>query len=272
MLRMPPLVPMIMLGAVASCGAAACATPKCAPASPDVAIAGAPPVPPTPTPQGAAATPAHAPSADDMKKVAATLERFHAAAASADEEGYFALFADGGVFMGTDAKERWTVPQFRAYAHPRFATGKAWSFRSVYREIAVRGDTAWFDESLDTPNLGPARGSGVLIRDAGGDWKIAQYNLSVPIPNERFAEVKKTIEGRPAPASAPGTGAAATAAPPPPKRLPAPSGDIIDPFAKPAPARAQDPPICASARAARARSSPAAPSLEAQCRAAGGTP
>lgn len=33
-----------------------------------------------------------------------------------------------------------------------------------------------------------------------------------------------------------------------------------------------DPPICTSARQARARNSPAAPSLEAQCRAAGGTP
>lgn len=33
-----------------------------------------------------------------------------------------------------------------------------------------------------------------------------------------------------------------------------------------------DPPICASARSARARNSPAAPGLERQCRAAGGTP
>lgn len=33
-----------------------------------------------------------------------------------------------------------------------------------------------------------------------------------------------------------------------------------------------DPPICANARQARARNSPAAPGLEAQCRAAGGTP
>ncbi len=268
MLRMPPLFPMIVLAAVASCGAAACATPKCAPASPDVAIAGAAPMPPAATPAGAAAPTAHPPSVDDMSKVAATLERFHAAAASADEEGYFALFADGGVFMGTDAKERWTVPQFRAYAHPRFATGKAWSFRSVYREIAVRGDTAWFDESLDTPNLGPARGSGVLVRDTKGDWKIVQYNLSVPIPNERFAEVKRTIEGRPAPATTP---APPAAQPPAQKRTPAPPGDIVNPSDRPAPTRL-DPPVCATARAARARNSPAAANLDAQCRAAGGTP
>jgi hypothetical protein len=40
----------------------------------------------------------------------------------------------------------------------------------------------------------------------------------------------------------------------------------------PGAARAADPPICAAARNARARNSPAAPNLEAQCRAAGGTP
>jgi ketosteroid isomerase-like protein len=135
------------------------------------------------------------PSPEDMAKVSATLEHFHEAAAAANEEAYFALFAEGAVFLGTDAKERWTVPQFRAYAHPRFASGKAWSFRSSRRDVSVRGDIAWFDEDLDTPNLGPARGSGVLVRDKQGAWKVAQYNLSIPIPNERFADVRKAIDG-----------------------------------------------------------------------------
>lgn len=156
---------------------AACATPKCAPRSPE----GAPPPPVAVT--------------EAMAKASSALDRFHAAAASADEEAYFGLFADGGVFLGTDGEERWTVPQFRAYAHPRFASGKAWSFRAARRELQVHGDTAWFDEDLDTPNLGPARGSGVLMRDAKGAWKVAQYNLSIPIPNERFADVKRVIEG-----------------------------------------------------------------------------
>jgi hypothetical protein len=127
-------------------------------------------------------------------EVARVLDDWHDAAAKADEERYFAHFAHGGVFLGTDGNERWTVPQFRAYAHPHFAKGKAWSFRSTRREITFIGDAAWFDEDLDTPNLGPARGSGVLVRDERGTWKIAQYNLSVPIPNERFKEVKALIE------------------------------------------------------------------------------
>jgi len=85
------------------------------------------------------------------------------------------------------------VPEFRAYARPHFAKGKAWSFRSTRRAIRISGDVAWFDEDLDTPNLGPARGSGVLVRTPAG-WKIEQYNLSVPIPNERFKDVKALIE------------------------------------------------------------------------------
>jgi hypothetical protein len=153
-------------------------------------------------PPGASAAPlssARPPAVDaDVAKV---LDDWHEAAAKADETRYFDHFAKGGVFLGTDGKERWTVPEFRAYAHPHFAKGKAWSFRSTRREITFLGDAAWFDEDLDTPNLGPARGSGVLVRDERGTWKIAQYNLSVPIPNERFKEVKAMIEApaKPAP-------------------------------------------------------------------------
>jgi ketosteroid isomerase-like protein len=221
----------------------ACSPPKCAPPYPGVTAehgaTGATPVIDTRLDAGVAATASAGPAAvaDEMAKAASTLDRFHAAAAAADEDAYFTLFADGGVFLGTDGTERWTVPQFRAYAHPRFASGKAWSFRSARRDLQVRGDTAWFDEDLETPNLGPARGSGVLVRDAKGDWKVAQYNLSIPIPNERFAEVRKVIAG-----------------------------------SSPAPAKSADPAVCAQARAARARSSPAAAALEKQCRAAGGTP
>ena len=159
---------------------AACASdPKCAPIAP-VGTA-------------TVASTAAAPTQDDMTRAGQVLDSFHAAAAAADEERYFAMFDQGGVFLGTDGKERWTVPQFRAYAHPRFATGKAWVMRSVHRELVVRGDSAWFDESLETQNLGAARGTGVLLRDPQGNWKVAQYNLSVPIPNEKFEAVKRVI-------------------------------------------------------------------------------
>lgn len=132
-------------------------------------------------------------------EVARTLDDWHDAAAKADEERYFAHFAEGGVFLGTDMTERWTVPDFRTYAHPHFAKGKAWTMRATRREITFVGTAAWFDEDLETARLGPARGSGVLVRDDAGKWKIAQYNLSVPIPNEKFGEVRALIDGAPRP-------------------------------------------------------------------------
>lgn len=123
------------------------------------------------------------------------LDDFHLAAAQADEARYFSYFAKEGVFLGTDPKERWTVQEFRAYAHPHFAQGKAWTFRARRRTFATSkdGNTAWFDEDLETKNLGPVRGSGVLVRE-GGRWLIAHYNLAVVIPNERFKEVKSLLE------------------------------------------------------------------------------
>ena len=126
------------------------------------------------------------------------LDDFHDAAAKADEARYFDHFNKRGVFLGTDATERWDVAAFRAWAHPHFEKGKAWSFKSTRRAILVAedGHTAWFDEDLATEKLGPARGSGVLVRDlSSGAWSIAQYNLALTIPNERFDAVRQALEG-----------------------------------------------------------------------------
>ena len=134
-----------------------------------------------------AAAPAASPS-----QVAAVLDDWHAAA---DEARYFAHFTRDAVFLGTDGTERWTRDAFKAWAHPFFARKKAWSFKSVTRHVAFSkdGQVAWFDEALDTPNMGPCRGSGVLVR-YGSKWWIAQYNLSIPIPNALTDEVKARIE------------------------------------------------------------------------------
>ena len=141
-----------------------------------------------------AAACAHAPAGPVARTaVGAELDDFHDAAARADEERYFAHFAPDGVFLGTDATERWNVAAFRAYAHPYFARGKAWSFRAARRAVVVRGDLAWFDEDLETQNLGPARGSGVLSL-RGGRWLIEQYVLSITIPNERFPAVRDLLK------------------------------------------------------------------------------
>jgi ketosteroid isomerase-like protein len=127
----------------------------------------------------------------------AVLDDWHRAAAAADEPRYFSHFTGDAIFLGTDKTERWDVPAFQKFAHPFFAKGKAWSFTPVRRDVIVGagGAIAWFDEDLDTPNLGPTRGSGVIVRDPGGAWKIAHYNLAITVPNDRIKAVKNVITG-----------------------------------------------------------------------------
>jgi ketosteroid isomerase-like protein len=112
------------------------------------------------------------------------LDSFHAAAAAANEDAYFAMFAPDAVFLGTDATERWGVATFRAFAHPFFASGKGWKYVPRGREVTFSedGQVAWFDEMLDNEKYGELRGSGVLVKHEG-TWKIAQYNLAFTVPN-----------------------------------------------------------------------------------------
>jgi len=131
---------------------------------------------------------------DKQAQVNKVLDDWHKAAGEAKEAAYFSQFTPDAIFFGTDAKERWTRDEFRKYAKPFFDKGKAWTFKPKNRHISVskEGTVAWFDETLETSNLGPSRGTGVLVFD-GKDWKIAQYHLCVPIPNEVFEPVKKII-------------------------------------------------------------------------------
>lgn len=132
------------------------------------------------------------PEADE---VSATLDAFHGAAASADGEAYFSLFAPNGVFIGTDKSERWPVETFKEYALPIFASGRGWTYVMTERHIdfSPDGQTAWFDELLNNEGYGTSRGSGVLIR-TGGDWKITQYHLTFPMPNDLAADFTRTIK------------------------------------------------------------------------------
>jgi ketosteroid isomerase-like protein len=130
----------------------------------------------------------------DTAAVNQTVDAWHRAAADADEGRYFGLMTADAVFLGTDATERWDAASFRAFAHPYFAKGKAWTFVPHDRHVmlALAGDVAWFDEKLDSASYGDCRGSGVLEKTAGG-WKIAHYNLTIPIPNALAKSVVQLI-------------------------------------------------------------------------------
>lgn len=235
----------------------------------------------------------------DTAEVTKVLDAFHAAAAKADEKTYFDLFAPEGVFIGTDATERWTVAQFREYAKPIFAKGRGWVYKPRLQSRHVdfvivhgSGDApaapspaptasptpappantpgstppsstpaskpsapsgpsapaaptspptpsappspsapsapgspaspskpsmppaptpapapapgatpssdaafAWFDELLDSEKYGLCRGTGVM-RKIGGEWKITQYHLTVPVPNELMEQVTRMIKAK----------------------------------------------------------------------------
>ena len=125
----------------------------------------------------------------DQAHVSEVLDALHQAASDADFDRYFGLYATDVIFLGTDATERWDRAQFMEYARGPFSEGRGWTYTPLERHvyIAPGGQTAWFDERLDNENLGETRGSGVLVKEEG-EWRIAQYNLTIPVPNELARE------------------------------------------------------------------------------------
>jgi len=132
------------------------------------------------------------PTADDTA-VNTLLDVFHTAAATADEDAYFGAMTDDFVFVGTDATERWPRAEFEAFARPHFDKDSAWIYESVERHVQFHGDVGWFDERLSNDKYGETRGSGVVVRE-GESWKVAQYVLSFPIPNDLAANVVAQIK------------------------------------------------------------------------------
>lgn len=126
---------------------------------------------------------------NNISAVDKSLDAWHKAAAEANFEGYFGLMTADAIFIGTDATENWSYEAFRSFAKPYFDKGEAWDFSALERHVFFNesGDTAWFDELLDTW-MGLCRGSGVLVKQEEG-WKVKHYVLSLTIPNEQIDPV-----------------------------------------------------------------------------------
>ncbi len=137
--------------------------------------------------------------ADDKTDIAAadtTLTSLHAAAAIGDWPSYFALYSKDAIFLGTDVTERWTIAQFKGYAEG----SKGWVYTMRERNLALTPDknTIWFDEVLDSEKYGTSRGTGLMVRTETG-WRIAQYHLTFPMPNDLAADFTakiKAFEGK----------------------------------------------------------------------------
>jgi hypothetical protein len=69
--------------------------------------------------------------------------------------------------------------------------------------------TAWFNEGLRNDTYGACCGTGELVMSnegggrsgeddgdgdgSSGEWKVAQFNLTVPIPNDMLADMAERI-------------------------------------------------------------------------------
>jgi ketosteroid isomerase-like protein len=123
----------------------------------------------------------------------AFIDTWHKAAATADAEAFFGLMAPDGIYIGTDASERWLRDELREWAKAAFERDVAWDFKPIKREVyfSKDGQTAWWEEKLDTW-MGICHGSGVVARQ-DGDWKIKHYHLAVTVPNEKIEDFKKLV-------------------------------------------------------------------------------
>jgi len=133
-------------------------------------------------------------SAQNTEAVNAVLDNIHKFASEANFDAYFDLYTKDAIFLGTDATERWSIDQFKGYAKPSFDAGRGWTYVMTDRNIYLSpdGNTAWFDESLENDGFGTCRGTGALTK-IGEEWKVTQYNLTVPIPNDLLRPVANQI-------------------------------------------------------------------------------
>lgn len=138
-----------------------------------------------------------APAETAESRIDAVLDQLNVASSKADLDTYIGLFTPDARFVGTDRTERWTLDELKAYAAPGFTRGQGWSYVPSERVVTVADIdcrcVAWFDEQLTNASYGAARGSGVM-RLVDGDWKIAQYVLSFPVPNEVADQVVDVIK------------------------------------------------------------------------------
>lgn len=122
------------------------------------------------------------------------MDNWHKAAATADEELFFGSMTDDGIYLGTDKTEKWTRDEMAKWADEYFQKESAWSFTATQRDVyfSEDGKIAWLNEKLDTW-MGVCKGTAVLVLKPEG-WKIALYDLSVTIDNDKIDQFLELVE------------------------------------------------------------------------------
>ncbi len=124
------------------------------------------------------------------------MNAWHHAAATADEDVFFGTMSADGIYLGTDATERWLRDSMAVWADPFFQRDVAWAFtpKERYWYFSDDGQTAWFEEHLDSW-MGVVRGSGVLsLKLNSNEWELRHYNLAMAVPNEKMDAVRIAID------------------------------------------------------------------------------
>ena len=116
------------------------------------------------------------------------IDEWHQNAANAAFDAYFDITSDDFVFLGTAPGERWEKKDFMTFCKPYFDKKSTWDFKPSDRQwnFSEDGNTAWFDESLETWMQG-CRGTGILSKKEGR-WFLSYYNLHVLIENDKIQE------------------------------------------------------------------------------------
>ncbi|MEX0300526.1 MAG: nuclear transport factor 2 family protein [Kordiimonas sp.] len=128
--------------------------------------------------------------ANDYKGVDETLNAHWETAAKANWDAYAELFTSDAIYFGTDITERWDKKTLIKYA--KGTSGWVYHLRERNISFMADGKIARFDEVLDSVNYGTSRGTGVLeLTDTG--WKIAQYHLTFPLPNDMTDRITAEI-------------------------------------------------------------------------------
>ncbi|QBF81947.1 hypothetical protein EXU30_03965 [Shewanella maritima] len=125
----------------------------------------------------------------DRQLINSLLNQLHESAETADWHLYFSLYHDQAVFIGTDATERWDMKLFRQYAEKT----QGWRYELQSRKLIKVGDTVVFDEQLYSESYGVSRGTGAMVWTPQG-WKVLQYHLSFPIPNDKAKRITSLIK------------------------------------------------------------------------------
>ncbi len=122
------------------------------------------------------------------------MDNWHKAAATANEKVFFGSMTEDGVYLGTDKTEKWTRDEMAEWANEYFQEESAWSFTATERDVyfSEDGNTAWLNEKLDTW-MGVCKGTAVLVLKPEG-WKIALYDLSVTIDNDKIDQFLELIK------------------------------------------------------------------------------